>query len=253
MIQDFREKLQSGTKMIGASITFNDPLVSEALADSVDFLWIDMEHTGMNFTTLGLHLLACRSKSLPALVRVPDSSTANIKAALDIGAEGLIIPQVRSKREVESVIRDARYPPRGARGFGPRVPSNYGRRDVQTLLSLGSQVFIAVQIETEEAFSMVDEIASIAGLDSLVIGPFDLSGAVDRLGNVKSPGMAAAMERIIGSAAANNLFVGMGMGIDFGFAKQMMEKGIHWLQIGCDFDYLRGFAETMRAQVRERI
>src|SRR5437764_3084793 len=126
-IVHFRERLRAGDVCIGASITLADPHVTAALADSVDFFWIDLEHSTMSPEALNGHLLAARSKNKPALVRVTGSGTPFIKPVLDAGADGIIVPQVRTAAEVYRIVRDCRYPPIGHRGYGPRVTSNYGR------------------------------------------------------------------------------------------------------------------------------
>ena len=253
-IDGFRQKLRSGHLCLGAGITFGDPLVTEALADSVDFFWIDMEHSAMSTQTLGLHLLAARASDVPALVRVPGSNTPFIKPVLDVGAEGIIVPQVRSVDEVRQVVADCRYPPAGRRGYGPRVPSNYGRDGGQAYIERASrEVFVAAQIETAEALDALDDILAIAGLDSLVIGPWDLSGALGVLGQVEHPKVVAAMDRIVTKTRAAGLFIGAGMGSDAEFAHRMAQRGIQWLQVGSDFGYLVQCMDQTTASVRRRL
>jgi 2-keto-3-deoxy-L-rhamnonate aldolase RhmA len=187
-IARFRQRLAAGQLCIGASISLTDPHASAALGPSVDFLWIDLEHSLMSPEAMSAHLLAARAQQTPALVRVTGSSTPFIKPVLDAGAEGIIVPQVRSVAEVRQVVADCRYPPLGQRGFGPRVPSNYGREEGQSYIERANrEIFVAVQIETAEALAALDEILAVPGLDSLVLGPWDLSGALGRLGDVEHP------------------------------------------------------------------
>jgi len=242
-----------GRLCVGASVGFSDPLVSDALADSVDFIWIDLEHSAMSPEALAGHLLAARSKSVPALVRVPGGTAPFIKPVLDAGADGIIVPQVRSAEEVRDVVGDCRYPPLGRRGYGPRVPSNYGRRGGREYAERANEnLFVAVQIETAEAVECLDEIVTIPGLDSVVIGPWDLSSALGVLGNVEHPKVVAAMEMIVKKARAAGLFVGAGMGPDPQYACLMAERGIQWLQVGGDYSYLVNEAERIRSFIRSR-
>src|SRR5258708_6784198 len=125
----FRERLDSGRLCLGPAITFSDPAVTEALAPSVDFVWIDLEHNPTSLESLAAHLIAARAGGTPALVRVPSSDVAWIKRVLDTGAEAVIVPQVRSADEVRQVVSACRYPPQGTRGFGPRRAADYGRRN----------------------------------------------------------------------------------------------------------------------------
>src|SRR5258707_7093646 len=98
----FRQKLQAGQLCLGPAITMADPLITEALADSVDFVWLDLEHAPMGAEAVKGHLLAARSKAIPAIVRVPGSGTPFIKPILDAGAEGVVVPQIRSVAEVRN-------------------------------------------------------------------------------------------------------------------------------------------------------
>ncbi len=249
-IDRFREKLRAGKTCIGAAVTFNDPLVAESLADSVDFLWIDTEHTAMNPETLSGHLLAARGRGVPALVRVAGSAASLIKPVLDSGAEGIVVPQVRGAAEVRRVLEDCCYPPMGRRGFGPRVPSNYGRWECEQYVPHANEkLFIAVQIETPEALDELDEILSLPRLDSIVIGPWDLSGALGMLGKVNDPTVLSTIEIIAAKARARGVFVGAGMGPSAEYARTMLSLGVQWLQVGSDFGLMIQTADRLRAAI----
>ncbi|OFX16381.1 MAG: hypothetical protein A2Z18_03310, partial [Armatimonadetes bacterium RBG_16_58_9] len=197
-IAEFRRKLKSGQICVGSSVTYTDPLVSDTLADSVDFLWIDLEHALMSAEALAGHLLAARSRRIPAIVRVTAGGTPFVKPVLDAGAEGIIVPQIRTVDEVRSVIADCKYPPVGQRGYGPRVPSNYGRDGGRDYIErANANIFVSVQVETREALDCLDEILTVPGLDSIVLGPCDLSGALGRLGDVKHPEVISTIEMIV--------------------------------------------------------
>lgn len=238
-IRRFREQLASGATLVGASITFTDPTVTEALCDSVDFVWIDTEHNPMTLESVTGHLIAARACDKAALVRVPTSETAYLKRALDAGAPGIIVPQVRSAAEVRRVVSDCRYSPMGSRGFGPRRPSNYGRIPIDAYTrQMNQDVFVSVQIEHIDAVKELDEIVTIPGLDSLVIGPMDLSGSMGLLAQVEHPDVITAIEAVIAKGHKAGLSIGMGMGTDTSYAIRWAKKGVQWLQVGCDFSYL---------------
>jgi len=253
-IERFRHKMHAGQICIGASITFTDPLVTDALGDAVDFFWIDLEHCLMSFEALHGHFLAAARRGVPALVRVSGSDTPFIKPVLDAGADGIIAPQVRSADEVRRIVRDCRYPPLGQRGYGPRVPSNYGRDgDADFVARANRDLFVAVQIETVEAFAELDEIVTVQGLDSLVLGPWDLSGSLGVLGQVEHPTVVEAIKTTIAKARAANLFVGSGMGADGRYAAVMARRGVQWLQVGADYAYLVNFMGQLTTHLRDSI
>ena len=253
-IQEFRRRLAAGEVLIGSGISFTDPQVTDALADSVDFLWVDLEHSPMSPEAMRGHLLAARSRRTAAVVRVPGSDTAFIKPVIDSGAPGIVVPQVKSVEEVGQVVADCRYPPGGQRGFGPGIPSDYGRRGGREYVARAdASLFVSVMIETVEAVEVIEEITRIPGLDSIVLGPNDLSGSLGVLGEVEHPTVLEAQKRVIAAARSAGIFVGSGMPVDPDYACAQAERGVQWLQIGGDCGYLVQFAENMATSVRSRL
>ncbi len=253
-IAKFRKALTAGRVCLGAYITLLDPLVSDALGDSVDFFWIDMEHTPMSAAALNGHLLAARARSVPVLVRVRGSQTPFIKFVLDAGADGIIVPQVVSAEEVRHVVSDCRYPPVGRRGYGPRIPSNYGRDDGKEYIERANKnVFVVAQIENLEALGAIDDIVAVAGLDSVVLGPGDLSASLGMLGEVEHPRVLDALQTIISKARGAGLFVGAGLGSDPDYACLMAKYGVQWMGIGSDYGYLINYVDQTFSSIRTRL
>jgi 2-keto-3-deoxy-L-rhamnonate aldolase RhmA len=252
-IMQFRQALRSGKKLVGIGITLSDPTVTDALGRSVDFVWVDLEHAVMSPEALSGHLMAARCHQVPSLVRVSAGTTPLIKSALDAGAQGIIAPQVRSVEEVKNIVADCRYPPLGRRGFGPRVPSDYGRNEGLDYLDQANQgVFVAVMIETAEALQAIQEIVRVPGLDSIVLGPADLTLSLGENRNTFSPRVEAALQKIISEALAAQCLIGAGMGIDLEYALHLAALGVQWLQIGQDFDYLIKGMDNIRVGFQER-
>jgi len=250
-VSNFRKKLVSGEICLGAGITLNDPIVVEALAPLVDFFWIDMEHNPIGIETMVGYLIAARAGGVPAFVRVPDSSTAFIKRVLDSGAEGVIVPQVCTAIEAQQVIDACRYKPLGNRGWGPRRPSQYGFRGVQQVLTEArEQLFVAVQIENSQALNEVEEIAKIKGIDSLVVGPFDLSASLGYLGQLDHPEVESAIKHIIKVAHEAGLAVGFGDEANAESVNRWVTMGADWVQAGGDVSYMIQSAVRLFEEIR---
>lgn len=247
----FRRRLRAGETLIGSGVSFTDPLVSEALADSVDFLFLDMEHSAMSPEALRAHLLAARSRQVLALVRVAEGITNQIKPVLDAGAPAIVVPQVCSVETVRAAVADCRYPPIGRRGFGPRVPMRFGRTPVPDHVADANQgVLVVAMIETVEAVRAIEQIVRVDGLDSIFIGPMDLSASLGHLGQLDHPAVAAAIDTTIAAARAADMPVGMGLGTDVEAAAAVIRRGVQWLQVGGDFRYMIVFFEQMAAAIR---
>ncbi len=246
----FRAMLKAGETIVATAVTFNDPLVTDALADSVDLLWYDLEHTQQDPATLNAHLAIARGRGKGTVVRVGDVHPSVIKPVLDAGADGIIAAQVRTVAEVEEFTANCKYPPIGRRGAGPRVPSNYGRIGMDYYSAANENIFTSVMIETVEALEAIDDIVRVPNLDSVVIGPFDLSGALGDLGNMESPAIQEGFDRIIAAAHSAGIYVGCGMGGDSQFARSMATRGVDWMQVGCDFSHMLQCMDELVAEIK---
>lgn len=247
----FREKLRAGQLCVGCGITMADPVISEVIAPSADFLWIDTEHSHLDLQTVLAHLMSARIRQVPAFVRVPDSQIASIKPVLDIGAGGIVVPQVQSAAEVRHVVETCRYAPLGKRGIGPRRASDYGRLDLVDYIALANeQLFVSVQVENVDALDQIDDIVSIEGLDSVVIGPVDLSHSLGYTRQLDHPRVVEAMQTIIDKTRTAGKLVGMGMSADKQFAATAARMGVQWIQCGDDFEYMAQGVEELYPQIR---
>ncbi|MEX2307971.1 MAG: aldolase/citrate lyase family protein [Pirellulales bacterium] len=250
-IAEFRQKLNAGEICLGAGITLADSSVVEAIAPLVDFFWIDLEHTHLSYETVQAHLIAARAGGVAALVRVRGSDIPHLKPVLDIGASGVIVPQVRSADEVRQVVSACRYPPLGTRGYGPRRAADYGRRGgAAWMQQVNDQVFLGVQIENLDALAEVDEIARIERLDSIVLGPYDLSIALGYAGQLDHPEVLSAIRRIIAAARAGRKYVGTGMAANPDDARAAIALGVQWIQCGDDYTYMIARANELMQEIR---
>lgn len=232
----FRDKLQHGHVCLGSCITFSDPTVTEALADVLDFVWIDMEHNPLSLGEVQGHILATKATGAAALVRVPWNDPVLIKPVLDIGAAGVIVPLVRTAEDVRRAVAACKYPPDGIRGYGPRRPSNYSRRGGPDFIREANASIITIaQIEHVEAMNNLDEILAVAGLSTIVIGPNDLAGSLGHPGEPRHPVVLDAIETILTKAQRANIPAGLAAGGEPDELLDWVKKGARWLAIGSDF------------------
>jgi 2-keto-3-deoxy-L-rhamnonate aldolase RhmA len=155
----FRDKLEQKQVCLGTCITFSDPTVTEALCPIVDLVWIDMEHNALSLEAVQGHIMATKGSDTVPLVRVPVNEPSVIKTVLDIGAAGIIVPLVRTGDDVQRAVASCLYPPDGIRGFGPRRPSNYGRRSgPEFCREANATVLPIVQIEHIDAAQTIDAV-----------------------------------------------------------------------------------------------
>jgi 2-keto-3-deoxy-L-rhamnonate aldolase RhmA len=211
-----------------------------------------MEHSHLSFETVLTHLMAARACRTAALVRVRGSDLPSIKPLLDAGADGIIVPQVRSAAEVQCIASMCRYAPLGQRGYGPRRAADYGRDGgAEYMERANAQLFVAVQIENRDALNELDAIAAVKEIDSLALGPFDLSIALGHPGELHHPEVLAAMLRVVAAARSAGKYIGTGVGTYAPDIKCLGDLGIQWMQCGDDYGYMIGAATQLVEQVRK--
>ena len=250
----FREKLRTGQIPLGCGVSFTDPTVSELFSYVLDFVWIDMEHNAMSLETVQSHIMATKGSDAAAIVRVPWNDPVLIKPILDIGADGIIAPYVRSVEDVELAVAACRYPPDGIRGFGPRRPIQYGRiADADYWRRANEEIIIIVQIEHIDAVNAIDEIIKVPGLTGIVMGPNDLAGSMGHMGNPQHPEVQSAIETVVGTARQGGIYPGIGIADDPDALMAWVSKGIQWVQVGVDWAHLARAIDTSVGRLREHI
>lgn len=164
----------------GAWLTLGEPRLTRELAQTdVGWLGLDAQHGHFDDRSLRDALGGRTAGTAPILVRVAANDPALIGRALDAGADGVIVPLVSSVADAEAAVAASRYPPSGARSWGP-LP---GTRSVHAPGSDHTEHAVplcSVMIETAAALDSVEAIASVAGVDMIFVGPFDLSLALGR-------------------------------------------------------------------------
>lgn len=235
------EKLEKNGVVVGTHITGNDPQLTEIIGNAgFDYLWIDTEHAPIEKTILLNHLIAARACGIPAFVRIPWNDAVLAKPILDMGADGLIFPMIRTKEDAEYAVRSCLYPPDGIRGFGPRRATQFGKIPVAEYIATGHKAIVKlIQIETKEAVDNIDAIASTPGVDVIVIGPMDLSGAYGKLAQVQDPEIQNIYRYVAehGRKAGKPVLVSTG-GYNCENLKMWIDMGVNMITVGNEPGYI---------------
>jgi 2-keto-3-deoxy-L-rhamnonate aldolase RhmA len=196
----FAARLRAGETLLGSIIALPCAEVAELFSRAgFDWLFIDTEHAPLDPLAAQGLLQAARC---PCLVRVPAGEEAVIKKALDIGAAGVVVPQVNSAEDAERIVRYCRYPPRGSRGVGIVRAQGYGMDFTEYVAGANDSIIVMLQIEHVEAVKNIESIVRVPGVDALMIGPYDLSGTMGKLGQVNDPEVEQAIETVRLACAA---------------------------------------------------
>jgi len=250
MVPDFHPLIGDGRTAVGTWLTLPDPSIGEALADAgFDFLVADGEHGPIDTSELYALLPATRAASIPLLYRVGANEPVRIMHALDAGASGVIIPQVRTVADAERAIAWCRYPPIGLRGIAPRRASGYGRRTAAYLEAANGLVTCAVQIETREALDVLDQILAVQGLDTILVGPNDLASSLGHTGDINHAEVEAAINHIGERAQAAGVPAGVWTGSPTQ-ARLRLSQGWSWVTVGSDYGFLVAAADSTVRDIR---
>jgi 4-hydroxy-2-oxoheptanedioate aldolase len=158
-----------------------------------DFVVIDLEHSPLGIDGLPALLAEAHACGLPALVRPWSQDAGMLGKLLDLGASGLLVPQVADAAQARAVVEATRYAPVGARGVCPLVGPAAAER---YSAGVADGALILLQIETGEGLANAAEIAGTAGIDGVFVGPYDLSQALGASGEVNGPAVLDAADRI---------------------------------------------------------
>jgi 2-keto-3-deoxy-L-rhamnonate aldolase RhmA len=231
-------KIASGHLAMGAVVNGSDPAVTEILATcGFDFLWIDMEHSVLDKAEVNRHIVAARSQSVAPFVRVPWNDPVLVKPILEMGPAGIIFPFVKSSEDAARAVASCRYPPAGIRGFGPQRANMFGAVGLDDYLATAAnEPWVIVQIEHVDAVRNLAEICAVPGVNSLVVGPFDLSASVGKPGQIRDPEVIELADEIGRVARENNMTLGaFSVSTDEVTVRQWIDRGAGWLALDTDY------------------
>jgi 2-keto-3-deoxy-L-rhamnonate aldolase RhmA len=244
----FRQRLKAHELLVGTLISLASPEVTEIMASAgFDWLFLDAEHSPLS--TLDLQRLVQGATSTPCIVRVEASAEVPIKKALDIGAAGIIAPMVNSAEQAEQVVRWAKYAPLGTRGVGIGRTHGYGLKFQEYVQQANENVAVIVQAEHIDAVNNIEAITQVAGVDAVLVGPYDLSASLGRLGEVRHPEVVAAIEHVTQVCQAAQMPLGI-FGLSAEAVKPYIERGYTLITVGVDTVLMGNAAKQLLQAVR---
>jgi 2-keto-3-deoxy-L-rhamnonate aldolase RhmA len=190
-LQKFRDKLARNESVHGLWVTLESATITEmAVALGLDWVVIDAEHGHLDWKDINEHIRAGLRSDTVVLVRLAERSTALAKRALDIGADGVVIPWMETVQQVEEAVRDCRYPPEGRRGIGGERATVWGQCFAEHTAEANEHVLVVPLIESVTAIPNVAGMCDVDGVDVLFFGPADFSATAGFRGQWEGPGVA---------------------------------------------------------------
>jgi 2-keto-3-deoxy-L-rhamnonate aldolase RhmA len=211
-------RVREGKKIVGTMLRLvrNPGVVSVAGQAGLDFVMLDMEHGSYSLETIADFCKVARGSGLGCFVRVPELARGYVSRALDCGANGVMVPMVETVEQAQDLAAWAKYAPLGKRGLGGSGGhtdfAGIGAKVKQFMAEANDNTLAIAQIETAGAIEAIEEIAAVAGIDVLLIGPNDLSISLGCPGELTGPEVNEAVGKVARAAAANEKIFGMHAG-----------------------------------------
>jgi 2-keto-3-deoxy-L-rhamnonate aldolase RhmA len=235
--------------LLGTMITLPEPATAEMLASmGFDWLFVDAEHGPLETRELAAILRAVGDRT-PCLVRVPEAAEVPIKKALDLGAAGIIVPQVNTAEQAADVVRFARYSPEGARGVGLARAHGYGLALAEYLARANDEIAVVVQAENIRAVENIEAIVRVQGVDAVLLGPYDLSASLGRMGKIDDPVVVDAIEHVTKTCERAGMPLGY-FGVHAAAVRPYAERGFTLIVAGVDTLLLAGAAKELLTRLR---
>ena len=196
-IQALRRRLAAGEPAFGFWVTLESPsLVEIAVALGVDWVVIDAEHGQLDWQEIVAHLRAAVRSRTVTLVRIAALDAALVKRALDLGADGVVVPWMETAEQVRQAVSFARYPPQGQRGIGGERATGWGQAVAEHVAEANDHVLVVPLIETRLGAAQAHELAAVDGVELFMFGPSDLSSSFGHRGQWEGPGVAEEILRV---------------------------------------------------------
>ncbi len=249
MMNAVKQKLAAGECVFGTWSTLTSASLCEVSAQTgIDFQILDMEHGAFDFESLENCIRAIEHHGCSPLVRIAGLEINDVQKALDLGAHGLIFPQVRGVADSERAVQFCQFAPKGLRGFNPFTRYRAFSVNPESKVFRGDDDFAlkCIILENKEALSELDQILKIKDLDLVYLGAYDMSVVLGKPGQMDSPEVQEFIVSGIKKIRDAGKYVGL-MTSDPEMSKHYRRLGANMIVMGVD-SYL--IAQGLKKQLQ---
>jgi 2-keto-3-deoxy-L-rhamnonate aldolase RhmA len=251
-MNETKERLKRGEAVVGIAL---QQLRSTELprllgAAGFDYVFIDAEHGGFNMETMQDMVKAAVQAGITPFIRVAELSYSLVARALDIGAQGIILPRVEDPELLRTALGWTRFPPSGVRGFGITAAqiSYQSASMVEIMEHANRETMNIVQFESVEAMERREELLAVEGIDVAMIGPADLSISMGLPGEFDHPRLVGEIERFIADCRRYNVVPGIHCR-STEMAKPWLARGMKLIGCGSEITMLIERAQSMVSEL----
>ncbi|MBF0301143.1 MAG: aldolase [Oligoflexia bacterium] len=231
-----RKKIKTGHPLIGPWCTIPTPsLIGVASSAGMNFVILDMEHGCHSYETIDLMLRYAEASGCYTIVRVAQNDESTILKALDLGVNGIIIPHMESKEDVEKAIQFSKYIPIGNRGYSPYTRAGGYDLNLNHCEKQNEEIATIIILEGIKGIQNIDSMLSIPNLekavDAIYVGAYDLSQALGVPGEIKNTKVVEAFDLIRKKVSDKGIQVAGYVAKNKEDIKWMLERGIKLVTI----------------------
>jgi len=253
MANAVKKKLARGEVSVGGWCTIGHPVVVEIMAQAgYDWIALDMEHGVIGWPQAVGLMQAIQGSSCVPLCRLPINDPVPFKLALDGGAQGVIVPLIRTAEEACQAVANAMYPPEGTRGVGVCRAHGYGPRFREYVEVANTETLVVLMVEHVDAVNNAEQICAVPGVDAVFVGPWDLSGSMGVMGQIHHPDVERAVAHVLEAASAAGVAPGLHIADPQpGEVARRVEQGFRFIAAGMDILFIAQAARGIVARWRQ--
>ena len=219
-----KAKIRDGKPVVGASVGLEGPVANKIMGQAgFDFLLIDAQHDAIGVESLDRRIRGLLPTESEIIVRVLWNDGPLINQALDMGADGVIVPMVNTRDHAEGAVTASKYRPDGTRSWSPLRPERYGGPEAYARMA-NNELLVLPQIETAEAVENLDDILQVEGIDGLLVGPTDLAISLGHAPQMGVPEVDEVISHVLARCRSFD--------VPFGIFTTSLETAEHWLSSG---------------------
>ncbi len=240
----FKKRLIQGKAAVGTHLSLSSPKATEIVARAgFDWLFVDLENTAADPETLQRIIGATKDADAAVIVRLAGEDQWLAKPVLDMGAMGAVMPAIRTREDAARAVAAVRYPPQGIRGIGPTAAARHWGISVLDYLKVANDEILAmILIEHIEAANNIDEILTVPGIDTILVGAGDLAASMGLLGQSTHPRVEAVIQKIHAAAKKSGVPTGA-LAYSPEDANRRIAQGFQAILMSHDVAFLKAGAE----------
>jgi 2-keto-3-deoxy-L-rhamnonate aldolase RhmA/quercetin dioxygenase-like cupin family protein len=252
-IQKLKRKMAAGETALGMWVTLESPSITEmAVALGLDWIVIDAEHGHLDWNEIVDHIRATVRSDTVALVRITAHSINLVKRALDIGADGIVIPWMETADRLREAVAFAHYPPAGLRGIGAERATGWGQCIPQHISEANEHILVVPLIESVRGGQNIGEMVKVDGVEMFLLGPADYSSSAGYAGQWQGPGIGEQLLKVKDTIAAAGKYCGVVATSEANLLERR-EQGFRMIGLGSDCGFLiRGLHTMLAVAGRDR-